>query len=322
MSNAYRSLLALVGVAGVLLVAAVALAPRDHVSAALVCADSAPIQWTVASGGNGHWYQRLCFDDEATPISWQAAQTTAEGQGRYLATITSAAENEFILANLITSCGCNYWAGGSQAASQASTDAGWSWVNGEGPFSYTNWTFDNEPNDQDTDPVVEDNEENCLEVSESGTWNDQSCGPDPGDPLDAQLIEWEDAPTCDTPPGEISGANVIVGTNGSNILTGTSGKDAIFGLGGSDIIRGLGDDDLLCGGDGNDIVLGGDGNDRIEGGSGNDTLTGNADDDAMFGDAGNDLISGSTGTNTIDGGAGWDICGSPAIGPSVVGCFP
>lgn len=193
-------------------------------------------------------------------------------------------------------------------------------MNGDGPFSYTNWNSPPEPNDQDTDPVVEDNEENCLEVSESGAWNDQNCGPDPGDPLDAQLIEWE--LTCATPTDQLSSAgfNVITGSSGINILTGTSGKDAIFGLGGNDVIRGLGDDDLLCGGEGNDVVFGGSGNDRIEGGSGNDALSGDAGDDALFGNAGNDAITGNTGTNTIDGGSGADACASPAFGPSVTGC--
>src|SRR5262249_15632204 len=50
------------------------------------------VQWRVADGGNGHYYQAV-----STPggITWEAAQAAAVGMGGYLATITSAAENAF-----------------------------------------------------------------------------------------------------------------------------------------------------------------------------------------------------------------------------------
>jgi len=35
--------------------------------------DAAPIQWTVSSGGNGHFY-----DVVATPLSWSDAKVGAE----------------------------------------------------------------------------------------------------------------------------------------------------------------------------------------------------------------------------------------------------
>lgn len=170
------------------------------------CADSAPIQWTVASGGNGHWYQRLC---SGTLIPWQTTEDDAEAQGHYLATLTSADENQFVTDNVITSCNCNYWAGGAQAADQQATDDGWSWVNGDGPFVFTNWNSP-EPNDQNG---VESNEENCLEVSESGYWNDQNCALDPGDLLFGQLVEWEEPapepePTCNGQSGVTAETNV------------------------------------------------------------------------------------------------------------------
>jgi hypothetical protein len=59
----------------------------------------APIQWTTASGGNGHWYE-LSTDSAL----WSAARTaslgrTFMGMSGYLATVTSAGEDSFILAN-------------------------------------------------------------------------------------------------------------------------------------------------------------------------------------------------------------------------------
>lgn len=56
---------------------------------------AAPVQWTVASGGNDHWYE---FVD--TTVTWQAARTAAlasnfMGMQGYLVTMMSAGENRF-----------------------------------------------------------------------------------------------------------------------------------------------------------------------------------------------------------------------------------
>ncbi len=104
-------------------------------------ASAAPTQWTVADGGNGHWYEVVVVDGG---ILWNAAKTAAENGGGYLAVITSSAENDFIydLADPITgawdSSGINTlgpWLGGYQ--DNNNNDA-WTWVTGES-FSYTNW---------------------------------------------------------------------------------------------------------------------------------------------------------------------------------------
>lgn len=108
-----------------------------------------PIQWTSASGGNGHYYEVVLQDN----FSWDAADNAAQARpgNWHLATITSSAENQFI-ESLLTFGDPTYfdncvsgtlagticrglWIGGA-SSSNVSND--WSWVTGEA-FSYADW---------------------------------------------------------------------------------------------------------------------------------------------------------------------------------------
>ncbi|MEC5398733.1 lectin-like protein [Uliginosibacterium sp. H1] len=112
---------------------------------AVLCAGAAtaaPVQWTVASGGNDHWYEAV----SANSIDWTSARAAAQASGGYLATITSAAENAFIAAlvpDYATTGESPYWLGGFQPVGSAA-NVGWQWVTGEA-WSYTNWA-PGEPN--------------------------------------------------------------------------------------------------------------------------------------------------------------------------------
>lgn len=91
-------------------------------SAAGSPAVAAPVQWTVASGGNDHWYEFV-----AGGITWTAARAAAAGSTHlsmpgYLATVTSAAEDAF----LGTLSGLSAWLGGSDAA----VEGEWRWMDG------------------------------------------------------------------------------------------------------------------------------------------------------------------------------------------------
>ena len=97
--------------------------------------EAVPIQWTIASGGNGHSYELF-----TTPKNFADAQATAIAMGGYLATVTSAAENAFISGTILP-LGNNAWIGGFQnhaSLSYSEPAGGWEWVTGE-PFAYTNW---------------------------------------------------------------------------------------------------------------------------------------------------------------------------------------
>ena len=51
-----------------------------------------PVEWTIDSGGNGHWYDFIGRELAGNPnaYSWDGARLDAEARGGYLATPTSA----------------------------------------------------------------------------------------------------------------------------------------------------------------------------------------------------------------------------------------
>ena len=62
-------------------------------------ASAIPIEWSVTSGGNGHWYDFVGYGvgGVADPIgTWENARDAAEIAGGYLATPTSADEWSFM----------------------------------------------------------------------------------------------------------------------------------------------------------------------------------------------------------------------------------
>lgn len=101
-------------------------------------------QWTVASGGNGHWYKATT---NAAVNSWTDAEKACEADGGHLATLTSAEENAFVFTLVDQPSlwqlwngnhGIGFWIGGHAPEPRATPDTGWTWVTGE-PWSYTSW---------------------------------------------------------------------------------------------------------------------------------------------------------------------------------------
>ncbi|MCH2136567.1 MAG: hypothetical protein MK101_08295 [Phycisphaerales bacterium] len=93
-----------------------------------------PVQWTIAEGGNGHWYEFI-----PTTTDWHSAQAHAKEQGGELASISSVEENAFIH-NLIPH---SAWIGATDEAEEGN----WQWSNGD-TWDYTNWGA-GEPNNND-----------------------------------------------------------------------------------------------------------------------------------------------------------------------------
>jgi hypothetical protein len=154
---------------------------------------AAPIRWSVAEGGNGHWYEAVYVP---TFITWTAANAAAGSAGGYLATVTSEPENQFSYSLISDEKFWHFkdnnngpWIGGYQdrnAPDYSEPGGGWRWVTDE-PFAYTNW-----------DPRQPDNgggNEDCMHFwgdpsGKTPKWND---APDT-EPILGYVVEYEQSP--------------------------------------------------------------------------------------------------------------------------------
>jgi len=135
---------------------------RLSLASALLCAAALP---QLAQAGpilNGHEYQLV----NAEGISWTGANTAATSAGWYLATVTTAAENNFIVSSLLTGLAVadrsHYWIGGTDAAVEGT----FTWVTGEAFGAYTNW-WTGEPNNVGNEDFI------AFDLrGESWKWND------------------------------------------------------------------------------------------------------------------------------------------------------
>jgi hypothetical protein len=116
-------------------------------------ASAAPVQWA----GNGHWYEIV----SAPGMAWADASAAAQAAGGYLATLTSQAENDFVVS---LGVGAQpLWLGATQAANATSATDGWQWVTGEA-WSFTNWAS-SEPNNFPAETAL------AFAFFQPGTWN-------------------------------------------------------------------------------------------------------------------------------------------------------
>ncbi len=160
----------------------------------------------VFNPATGHWYESVGV---VGGITWADAKAAAESrsyQGRqgYLATLTTAEENQWLGANLPLAKQGKYLLGGFQPAGSPEPAGGWRWVTDE-PMNYIHWD-QGEPNNVLT-------AEEVLALATTGRWNDAR-GSDlhPGyvveyglTPPTAQLITF--APPVDIPiffPADLS----------------------------------------------------------------------------------------------------------------------
>ena len=144
------------------------------VSATLQAGQSA-VEWPVKLGGNGHLYQAI-FAPEA--ITWLAASAAATARGGHLATPTSAAENDFILATVVPSLGS--YIGFGPILGGRYVDGAWQWVTGE-PWKFTAWGG-GEPSSPVSEPFLH------YQRPDMG-WNDYE-GTTYGGQFRSYIIEW------------------------------------------------------------------------------------------------------------------------------------
>ena len=146
---------------------------------------AAPIQWTVESGGNGHYYElRGGTVPDSEDRTWEDAKDEAISLGGYLATITSQAEADFIRTNFDNIS--NTWIGGFQPPDTSEPSGGWTWVTSEPWGTYVNWAS-GEPNDSGGEDV--------LEMRWGDKWTDWS-----GEQRFHFLVEYEPKPKSEPEP--------------------------------------------------------------------------------------------------------------------------
>ena len=157
---------------------------------------AAPVQWAVGGGGNGHYYELV----ENIGLTWYEAQIEAEslshmGVTGHLATITSAAENTFLVSALLGEAPAwGYYIGGYQPAGSPEPDGNWQWITGEA-WTYANWWPPVEPNNSPP------GEEALLiytdlypDPGSLGTWNDVN-GNDPSNWRGSYIVEFTPEPS-------------------------------------------------------------------------------------------------------------------------------
>lgn len=94
------------------------------------------LQWSSAVGGNDHWYMCYRF---AEVTDWTVTHSLAQSWGGYLATITSAQENQFVFDVSLAQGGWDpSHPSGPYLGARKNASNQFEWVTGEA-FTYTNW---------------------------------------------------------------------------------------------------------------------------------------------------------------------------------------
>ena len=147
-------------------------------------AQATAVQWNVADGGNGHWYQVMVA---TTSISWFEANERSGSLGGHLATLTTTEENAWVHAITVNAPGAwgsnghpfwtfGPWIGGHRDSSDNQI---WVWVTGE-PWSFTAW----HPSQPDS------NAQTVISFGGGGptaaTWADTFTD----EPVRSYIIEW------------------------------------------------------------------------------------------------------------------------------------
>lgn len=160
-----------------------------------------PVLWDSGTGGNDHYYELV-----TTPAAWSDARLDAaarsyNGLQGYLASVTSLAENNFIL-NLIAGQPA-VWIGGTDLGS----DGTWYWVDGpeDGQIFYQNGSpvaFSGFPGGEPNGGTSE----NALETGFFGIyWNDR-----PETQPWAYIVEYGGVAAATTPVPAPAGATLLI----------------------------------------------------------------------------------------------------------------
>lgn len=111
-------------------------------------AESAPIQWSSAVGGNDHWYEAIQYSGRWDMTSADAQTKYINAMQGHLATLTSQEENNFVWDNFRTN---EYWLGGYRTDKNAEPAGNWARITTGEEWNWTNWDQAAEPNNSNRD---------------------------------------------------------------------------------------------------------------------------------------------------------------------------
>lgn len=108
---------------------------------------AAPLQWMIGSGGNGHWYDYVPAFSIFSPVDFATARAAAlasthMGMQGYLATVTSAGEQQFIQNSFGFLVGFGATGSAFLGAGDSAAEGQFRWLDGPEAgqlVSYTNW---------------------------------------------------------------------------------------------------------------------------------------------------------------------------------------
>lgn len=163
----------------------------------LSAAQTGPVLWSQ----NGHYYEIVFTTVSYSDAKVAAAARSHNGWGGHLATVTSDAENAFIIQNLATGASADFaWLGGREPHD----DGRWFWDDGPEtniqfsinktatpPFNFANWGGI-EPNDHKAnEDYLMINIGSDFAGINLGQWGDADPDPNPSDPVVGYLVEYE-----------------------------------------------------------------------------------------------------------------------------------
>ncbi len=167
-------------------------------------ATAQPVQWPVAEGGNGNYFEVVVHSAD---ISWNDARTAAEARSfmGHAGILASAATQpkDFFLRELAAATPGAFqlespggfsgpWIGGFQLPGSMEPAEGFTWINGD-TWNYTNW-FNGEPNDGAGDVPSEEAVQLFTQTAPvqpaNIRWNDLFAGDGPFFPVNSYVVEY------------------------------------------------------------------------------------------------------------------------------------
>ena len=154
--------------------------------------------------GNGHWYEAV---NTGTSVTWSEARDAADSRGGYLASIGSAAENDFVFSLIdedefwvfgeppLVSAAWGPYLGGYQIPGSTEPGGGWTWLSGE-PWEYTNWDGGQPDNNVGIEHYLQFHSVDGVKASTWNDWGWREYDPDPNP--HAYVIEFEVIPEPST----------------------------------------------------------------------------------------------------------------------------